>query len=222
MALTKYNYNSFDVTPVASKAMAFNSGANGLTTAAGGAMTLIKTVTASSSSTVDFVDGTSDVVLDDTYPTYLFQIINVHPATDNVKLAIQGNAAGGSGFNETITTIAIKSEHMENDASASMSYDTTNDQAQGTGYAPIMTGNGLGNGNDESGSGEVWLFNPSSTTFIKHFICRMSHYGYENIQMDDYVAGYFNTTSAIDEISFKFNSGNIDTGTFKLYGIKDS
>ena len=219
MALTKYNYNSFDVTPVASKAMAFNSGANGLTTAAGGAMTLIKTVTASSSSTVDFVDGTSDVVLDDTYPTYLFQIINVHPATDNVKLAIQGNAAGGSGFNETITTTAIKSEHYEADTSAGVSYDTTNDQAQGTGYAPLMTGNGLGNGNDESGSGEVWLFNPSSTTFIKHFICRMSHYGYENIQMDDYVAGYFNTTSAIDEISFKFNSGNIDAGDICLYGI---
>ena len=208
MALVKYNNNSISAIT-----------STGLTA---GAMTLIKSQTASSSATIDFVDGTSDVVLDNTYPIYLFKIINVHPATDNVKLAIQGNAAGGSGFNETITTSAIKSEHYESDASAGVSYDTTNDQAQGTGYAPLMTGNGLGNGNDESGSGEVWLFNPSSTTFVTHFFSRISHYGYQDIQMDNYVAGYFNTTSAIDEISFKFNSGNIDAGTFKLYGIKDS
>ena len=220
MALTKYNYNSFDVTPVASKAMAFNSGANGLTTVTEGDMVLIKTVTASSSSTVDFVDGTSDVVLDDTYPTYLFQIINVHPATDNVKLAIQGNAAGGSGFNETITSAALKSEHYEADTSEGVSYDTTNDQAQGTGYAPLMTGNGLGNANDESGSGYLHLFNPSSTVFVKHFISRISHVGYQDIQMDNYVAGYFNTTSAIDEISFKFNSGEIQGGTIGLFGVK--
>ena len=184
-----------------------------------GEMRFIKKVTASSSATVDFVDGTSDVVLDNSYKEYLFTFNNIHPATDNVKLAIQGNAAGGSGFNETITTTAIKSEHYEADTSAGVSYDTTNDQAQGTGYAPLMTGNGLGNGNDESGSGEVWLFNPSSTTFVTHFISRISHYGYQDIQMDNYVAGYFNTTSAIDEISFKFNSGNIDAGDICLYGI---
>tara|TARA_R100001082_G_scaffold69018_1_gene39104 strand:- start:34 stop:702 length:669 start_codon:yes stop_codon:yes gene_type:complete len=222
MALTKYNYNSFDVTTAASKSLGFNASANGFATIDPGAMTLIKTLTASSSATLSFVDGTSDVVLDNTYPIYVFKFINIHPATDNVKLAIQGNAAGGSGFNETITTTAIKSEHYENDASAGVSYDTTNDQAQGTGYAPLMTGNGLGNANDESGSGYLLLFNPSSTTFVKHFVCRISHVGYQDIMMDNYVAGYFNTTSAIDEISFKFNSGNIDAGTIKLYGIKDS
>ena len=184
-----------------------------------GEMRFIKKVTASSSATVDFVDGTSDVVLDNSYKEYLFTFNNIHPATDNVKLAIQGNAAGGSGFNETITTTAIKSEHYEGDASAGVSYDTTNAQAQGTGYAPLMTGNGLGNANDESGSGYLHLFNPSSTVFVKHFISRISHVGYQDIQMDNYVAGYFNTTSAIDEISFKFNSGNIDAGDICLYGI---
>ena len=184
-----------------------------------GSMTFIKKQTASGSATLSFVDGTSDVVLDDTYKEYLFTFKDIHPATDNVKLAIQGNAAGGSGFNETITTTAIKSEHYEGDASAGVSYDTTNDQAQGTGYAPLMTGNGLGNANDESGSGYLHLFNPSSTVFVKHFISRISHVGYQDIQMDNYVAGYFNTTSAIDEISFKFNSGNIDAGDICLYGI---
>ena len=222
MALTKYNYNSFDLTTAASKGLAFNSSANGFETAAEGSMTLIKTVTASSDSTINFIDGSDSVVLDNTYPVYMFKFINIHPATDNVKLAIQGNAAGGSGFNETITSTAVKCEHYESDAATQLAYDTTNDQAQGTGYAPIMTGNGLGNANDESGSGELILFNPSSTTFVKHFVSRISHVGYQDIQMDDIVAGYFNTTSAIDEISFKFNSGNIDSGTFKLYGIKDS
>ena len=222
MALTKFNFNSFDLPTAASKGLAFNSSANGFETATEGSMTLIKTVTASSDSTINFIDGADSVVLDNTYPVYMFKFINIHPATDNVKLAIQGNAAGGSGFNETITSTAVKSEHYENDAAAQLAYDTTNDQAQGTGYAPIMTGNGLGNANDESGSGELILFNPSSTTFVKHFVSRISHVGYQDIQMDDIVAGYFNTTSAIDEISFKFNSGNIDSGTFKLYGIKDS
>ena len=184
-----------------------------------GSMVFIKKLTASGSATLSFVDGTSDVVLDDTYKEYLFTFNNIHPATDNVKLSVQANAAGGSGFNETITSSAVKSEHYENDASAGVSYDTVNDQAQGTGYAPLMTGNGLGNANDESGSGVLHLFNPSSTTFVKHFISRISHVGYQDIQMDCFVAGYINTTSAIDEISFKMSSGNIDAGVIKMYGV---
>ena len=185
--------------------------------AGGGAWNFISKITASADATIDFTSG-----IDSTYKEYLFTFNNIHPATDNVKLSVQANAAGGSGFNETITSNTVKSEHYENDASGGVSYDTVSDQAQGTGYQPLMTGNALGNANDESGSGYLHLFNPSSTVFVKHFISRISHVGYQDIQMDNYVAGYFNTTSAIDEISFKFNSGNIDAGTFKLYGIKDS
>ena len=222
MALTKFNYNSFDVTPVASKALAFNSDADGFTTAAEGSMVLIKTLTASSDATLDFVDGTDDVVLDNTYPTYVFKFINIHPETNDTRLSVQANAVGGSGFNETITSTAIKSEHYENDGSAGVSYDTVNDQAQGTGYQSLMTGDAVGSDNDQSGSGYLYLFGPSSTTFVKHFIARMSHVGASDIQMDDIIGGHFDTTSAIDEISFKMSSGDIDAGQIKLYGIKDS
>ena len=180
-----------------------------------GNLTLISTFTSDGSdATADFTSG-----IDSTYKEYMFIFNNIHPETDNVKLAIQGNAAGGSGFNETITTSATKAEHYEADTSSGVSYDTTNDQAQGTGYAPLMTGNGLGNANDESGSGVLHLFNPSSTTFVKHFISRISHVGYQDIQMDNYASGYFNVTSALDEISFKFDSGNVDAGDFCLYGL---
>ena len=220
MALTKFNYNSFDVTPVASKALAFNSDADGLTTAASGSMVLIKTLTASSSATLSFVNGTDDVVLDNTYPIYLFKTISAHPATDTAALAFQANVAGGSGYNETITSSVFQANHNEADTEADVGYFTSYDQAQETGFQRLY--HYVGNDNDQSTSGELWLFNPSSTTFIKHFLSRgsMSHaadYAYEF-----YVAGYFNTTSAIDEIQFKMTSGNIDAGTIKLYGIKDS
>ena len=112
MALTKYNYNSFDVTPVASKAMGFNSSADGLTSISPSSMVLIKTLTASSSSTLSFVDGTSDVVLDNTYPIYKFVFINIHGATDDKKFMFQANAAGGSGYNETITTTNFQAYHI--------------------------------------------------------------------------------------------------------------
>ena len=181
-------------------------------------MTLIKSQTASSSATISFVDGTSDVVLDSTYPIYLFKIINAHPGTDDVAFQFQANAAGGSGFNETMTTTTFKSYHNEGDSLNVLSYVAAGDQAQGTSYQGISS---VENDNQESCSGELWLFNPSSTTYVKHFMARFQDI-HSAVSMDTYTAGYFNTTSAIDEISFKCASGNIDSGTFKLYGIKDS
>ena len=222
MALTKFNYNSFDVTPVASKAMGFNSGANGLTTVTEGDIVLIKTETASSDSTLSFVDGTSDVVLDDTYPTYLFKFINIHPSAE-AQFTFQGNVAGGSGYNETITSTAFQAYHTEDDTSAaSTGYSTDNDQAQGTSFQIISSVGGTQN--DASLSGELWLFNPSSTTFVTHFMARTIEM-YEDSApgaIKLHTAGYFNVTTAIDEIQFKMSSGNIDAGTIKLYGIKDS
>jgi len=220
MALTKFNYNSFNVTPVASTTMAFNSGANGLTTLSPGAMTLIKTETASIDASITFVDGTSSVVLDNTYPVYLIKMINVHGITDDTQFKFQGNSAGGSGFNETITSNYFKAGHKEDGTYSILGYSTGSDQAQATGYQTISEN--MGNANDECGSGELWLFNPSSTTYIKNFLVRFQHQQHAEQCYQSYTAGYFNTTSAIDEISFKFASGNIDSGTFKLYGIKDS
>ena len=220
MALTKFNYNSFDLTTAASKGLAFNSSANGFETAAEGSMTLIKTVTASNDATIDFVDGTSSVVLDNTYPVYLFKMINVHGVTDDTQFKFQGNASGESGFNETITSTYFKGGQNEAGDYTILGYGTGSDQAQGTGYQTISEN--MGNANDECGSGELYLFNPSSTTFVKHFLVKLQHQQHASQSYQSYTAGYFNTTSAIDEISFKFASGNIDSGTIKLYGIKDS
>ena len=222
MALTKYNYNSFDITPVASKALAFNSDADGFTTATEGDMVLIKTLTASSDSTLEFEDGTDDVVLDNTYPIYLFKFINIHPSGDGVRIQFQGNAAGGSGYNETMTTTSFRAFHNEAGNDQNLEYIAGTDQAQGTGFQDISDYGGGSGGADECASGELWLFDPSSTTFIKHFMASASTYLNSDYQSQKYHAGYFNTTSAIDEIQFKFDSGNIDSGTIKLYGIKDS
>ena len=187
-----------------------------------GAMTHIKTLTASSSGTIQFQDGSSSVVLDNTYPIYLFKIINMHPAVDNHIFEFQGNAAGASGYNETITSTSFRTIHYENGSGGALSYTGNDDQAQGTDHQHLA--NGVGNANDEGLSGELYLFNPSSTTFVKHFIAVTQFYEAANAQASSSVhtSGYFNTTSAIDEIQFKMASGNIDSGTFKLYGIKDS
>jgi len=183
-----------------------------------GNMTFIKKLTASSDSTLSFVDGTSDVVLDDTYKEYLFTWNNIHPATNAAKFSFQGNAAGGSGYNETITSTFHYAYHDEADSESGVSYYGSGDQAQGTAFQRFSSG-GVGNGNDECTSGYLHLFNPSSTTFVTHFISRNSTYQDNNSVNDNYVAGYFNTTSAIDEIQFKFDSGNIDLGDICLYGI---
>ena len=205
MALVKYNNNSISSITAASS----------LPT---GAMVLIKEQTASSSSTISFVDGTSDVVLDSTYPIYKFVWIDVHPATDNVRFSFQGNAAGGSGYNETITSTSFRSYHAEADNDTEVAYETGSDQAQGTAFQ-VLELSSVGNGNDEAVSGELLLFNPSSTTYVKHFISRNHSYNASDYADDSFMAGYGNTTSAVDAVQFKFSSGNIDAGTIKLYGI---
>ena len=224
MALTKFNYNSFDVTPVASKAMGFNSGANGLTTIGPSSMILIKTLTASSSATLSFVDGTSDVVLDNTYPIYKFVFTNVHPATDDVEFQFNGSDDDSShSYNITKTTTFYQSQQSEAGDYTSFAYLTGNDLAQGTGFQDL--GRRIGNDNDQCASGELWLFNPSSTTYVKHFMSRTNNaqtISSTQYAGDCFMGGYFNTTADITAIQFKFDSGNIDAGTIKLYGIKDS
>ena len=220
MALTKFNFNSFDVTTAASTGLGFNASANGFSTINPGAMTLIKTITASSSSTVQFLDGSSSVVLDNTYPVYLFKIINMHPSVDNHIFEFQGNASGGSGFNETITSATFRAYHTEGGGTSTLEYVVNDDLAQSTDHQHLA--NGVGNAGSRSLSGELYLFNPSSTTFVKHFISRFQFYEASDASANFYAAGYFNTSSAIDEIQFRMASGNIDDGTFKLYGIKDS
>jgi len=207
MALVKYNNNSISAVTSAASIPS-------------GAMTLIKTLTASSSADLTFHHGTSDVVFDGTYPIYVFKFINIHPATDGADIVWQCNSVGGSGFNETITSTFWDAYHSEGGAGASIRYLSDYDQAQGTAYQ-FMT-NSIGNDNDQCLSGEMYFFNPSSTTFVKHFMHTINTITGDNYSENQFGAGYVNTTSAIDEIQFKINSGNMDSGKIKLYGIKDS
>ena len=208
MALVKYNNNSISAITTAGTLSA--------------SQVLIKEQTASSSSTLSFVDGSSDVVLDSTYPIYKFEYINIHPATDGAKLTV-GFRDGSTDYDATKTTTMFSTYHQENDGESSgdrFNYQSSGDIAQGTGFQELNRS--TGNANDESSSGELFLFNPSSTTFVKHFIARTSSVHDASAMQDNYVAGYCNVTAAIDAVQFKMNSGNIDSGTIKLYGIKDS
>ena len=220
MAISKFNYNSFNVTPVAGAALAFDADADGFSTATSTSMTLIKTLTASSSANLSFVDGSSDVVLDSTYPVYIFKYINIHPATDNVEFRFNMSVDTGSNYNVAKTSTYFYSYQGENGVDTGVVYYASGDLAQGTGAQPLSFS--LGNGNDESLSGELTIYNPSSTTFVKQFIANNNVYHKSNFSQERFVAGYGNTTSAVDAIQFTMSSGNIDDGIIKLYGIADS
>ena len=219
MALTKFNFNSFDVTTAANQGLGFNASANGFSTIDSTSMVLIKTLTASSSATLSFVDGSSDVVLDNTYPVYMFKFINIHPATNNANFTFNMSIDSGSNYNVDKTASFFYAYHNEGGSQTALQYRTDYD-ITGTGFHILAAE--VGNGNDETASGTLHLFNPSSTTFVKQFISRASHYQGSDYMIDNSTAGCGNTTSAVDAIQFKMSSGNIDAGTIKLYGIKDS
>ena len=222
MALTKFNYNSFDLTTAASKGLAFNSSANGFETSSAGSMTLIKTITASNASTTSFVDGSSSVVFDDTYPVYVIKLINIHNDTSDKYLQFNFSADTGSNYNVTKTTTGFNAAHKEDGGYSVLQYETGIDLAQGTGAQRLTAGQH--NAADTGHSGTIYIFNPSSTTFVKHFMTDISTTGYDGSNEYNYhtfIAGYCNTTSAVDAFQFSINSGTHD-GTFKLYGLKDS
>jgi len=183
-------------------------------------LTHIKTLTASSSATLSFVDGSDDVVLDNTYPIYLFKFINIHVSTDDTDFLVNFSTDTGSNYNVAKTSTYFVSYHNEADSATNLGYDDAHDSQQSTGFQKLQTNSGTDN--DQSCSGEMFLFNPSSTTFVKHFISMVQTYHNADYSLQTPVAGYANTTSAIDAVQFKMDSGNIDAGTIKLYGIKDS
>ena len=186
-----------------------------------GSLTLIKTITISSDTgTVSFVDGASSVVLDDTYPIYQFDFINIHPSEDDRQLQFNMSVDTGSNYNVAKTTTYFLAQHSENNDTAQVAYNGTHDLAQGTGFQTLALAQG--NANDEGVSGSLTLFNPSSTTFVKHFTSVTNNVAYVDRSFNNTSAGYGNTTSAVDAIQFKFSGGSIGSGIFKLYGIKDS
>ena len=181
-------------------------------TAVTGDVVLIESQTASDDTTLDFTSG-----IDSTYGEYIFGFYNINPASDGATFQFQFNVAGASGFDETITSTFFMAYHNENDAETSLTYATGGDQAQGTAYQQFAYA--PSNAADASLSGKLFLFNPSNTTYVKHFHGRNSEASSQVRNYDNYVAGYVNATAAVDEISFKFSTGNFD-GTIKMWGVK--
>ena len=179
----------------------------------GGSMNLISTLTASSSANVSFTSG-----IDSTYDEYVFKFYNMHPATDDKNFQFQGSTNGGSSYGVTITSTVFRAGHNEDDSTPTFGYFAADDLAQSTSYQRLDAGR-TGNDSDSGLVGTLQLFSPSSTTFVKHFIYNGNTHKSNNQSMEAFVAGYFNTTSAINAINFQFASGNIDSGVIKLYGI---
>ena len=177
-----------------------------------GSLTHIATQTASSSASLSFTSG-----IDSTYKEYVFYFVNIHPATDTVDFQFNMSTDGGSTYAVTKTTTFFRATHREDDSLAELGYRTGNDLAQST--SDQVLNDRLGNGNDESLSGCLHLFNPSSTTFVKHFLATINEYQDNDRSSESFIGGYGNTTSAVDAIKFQMSSGNIDSGQILLFGL---
>jgi hypothetical protein len=190
----------------------------GAISVAKGSLTLIKTLTASSSGTLTFHHGASGVILDSTYKEYMFEFINIHPSANDSYFTFQANAVGESGFNETITSTMFRAYNKEDSSANALVYEEGDyDLSQATGFQVLN--DSVGTDTDQSTCGRLNIFNPSSTTFLKHFIYTGVENAADNKVQNTFTAGYFNTTAALDEFQFKMNTGNMDTGSIKLYGI---
>jgi len=188
----------------------FSSNATGT-----GALTKISSQTASSSASLSFTTG-----IDSTYKEYIFKLINIHPQTDGADFTFNFSIDSGSNYNVTKTSTIFQSYQSEGGANPTLNYDSSRDLAQSTAYQVIMQD--PGNDDDQSGSGTIYLFSPSSTTFVKHFISDTNEYQGSDYTVRKFLAGYGNTTSAINAVDFKFASGNIDSGVIKMYGLSKS
>ena len=178
-----------------------------------GSMILLSTQTASGDASISFTTG-----IDSTYKEYMFIFNNIHPATDQVNFQFNGSTDGGSNYNVVKTSAAFTAYHEEADGSASLQFDTGRQLAQSTSYQNLNQN--IGNDSDQSFSGTLTIFNPSSSTYVKHYIsnCNGSHSS--DLSVNWFISGYFNSTSSLNAVDFKFASGNIDAGTIQLFGIK--
>ena len=175
-------------------------------------LVLISTFTSDGSdATASFTSG-----IDSTYKEYLFIFNNIHAETDDKHLTFQTSTNGGSSYGVTLTNTNFSARLREDNGYNALAY-TDNDVAQGTGFAII--GEGFGNANDCSGSGFLRLYNPSSTTFVKHYVSQVQYMNFQPASVNYFTAGYFNTTSAINAVQFKMSSGEIQGGTIDLFGV---
>ena len=190
-------------------------GANGLGTGVGGSLILLSTQTANSSTSIEFTSG-----IDSTYDSYMFKCIGIHPSVNSAKFQFNLSTDGGSNYNVTKTSSAFKAYHHETDGSTGLTYDTGEDLAQSTSDSILNVGGGIGNDNDQNASGTLTLYNPSSTTLIKHYISNFNNNHHADYSINGFSGGYGNTTSSINAIIFRMDSGNIDSGKIAMYGVK--
>jgi hypothetical protein len=176
----------------------------------GGALNLISTQTASASASLEFS-------LDDSYDSYVFKFIDIHPSNNAAYLEFQGSTNNGSSYGVTITSTFFEAYHNEADTATTLSYAGYGDLAQSTSFQTIIAG--IGNDNDQNCAGTLQIFNPSSSVFVKHFLARGSRYAHDDYASEQNLGGYFNTTSPITNLKFQFSSGNIDDGIIKMYGV---
>jgi hypothetical protein len=218
-AIARNAANNITTSGVFTSSAIANSSVTGITVLANASdgITFISSQTASNSASISFTSG-----LTSTYKAYKFVFVNIHPASEDVKFNVNFRD-GGTDYDATKTTTAFSASHYENDSATAFQYETTKDLAQGTGKQPVHINIFKGSVEDASVCGTLTLFNPSSTTFVKHFLIRsvnMGNDGANSFAEDNFIAGYCNVTTAIDGVQFSFDSGNIDAGTIYLYGIK--
>ena len=177
----------------------------------GGSMNLISTQTASSSSTISFTSG-----IDSTYDEYVFKFYDIHPSA-NANFTFQADTGTNTSYNQTITSTYVEIKHTENNSETQLRYKTDDDLAQSTSFHKLCIG--IGTTNDNSCSGQLTIFSPSSSVFVKHFISQANNLKDNDQSNQSLTAGYFNTTTALTRFQFKMASGNIDSGVIKLYGV---
>jgi len=178
-----------------------------------GALTLLSTQTASSSATISFTSG-----IDSTYKEYIFKFYDIHPASEG-QFTFQADTGTNTSYNQTITSASFRAYNYESAGTPTVAYYANGDLAQSTSFHYLTSNAAVGDDNDQSFSGTLHLFDPSSTTFVKHFMCVTNSYGPSDYTMQYFASGYFNTTTALTRVQFKFSSGNTDSGTIKLYGV---
>jgi hypothetical protein len=186
-----------------------NASLNNITSISGPEMTLVSSATASASTSIEFTLGN--------FKEYKFFFVNIHPSVDDTNFQMNFSTDGGSNYNVTKTTTYFRAIHNETDVTTLLEYEAANDLAQSTGFKTLC--DDIGSDNDQNANGIFHLFNPSSTTFVKHFISRIAVSQSANYSMDLNTAGYANTTSALTNIKFQMSSGNIDAGSIYMYGI---
>ena len=177
-----------------------------------GSLILLSTQTASASATISFTTG-----IDDTYDSYVFKFINIHPATASAKFTFQADTGTNTNYNQTITSTAFQAYKTEANSGAALAYEAGNDQAEGNAFQPLSVE--VGADADQSAVGKLTIFDPSSSTFVKYFMSTNNSYTPTPNTQNDFISGYFNTTTAITRFQFKMSSGNIDSGIIKLYGV---